>query len=108
MSKTVHFVGGCPWASGGIQMADTMQTYIWEDVTCYHCQRLRYHGSQQQQRAFDREEKFCRVCGNWESQGHDEICQDLLEKYPEDFRSEEEYPLWTPPWGLKYSDRRKQ
>jgi hypothetical protein len=37
MSKTIHFYHGCPWAAGHIQMADTVQHYMWEEVTCRKC-----------------------------------------------------------------------
>jgi hypothetical protein len=37
MAKTIHFVYGCPWADGEIQMADTDQRCSWLNVTCKHC-----------------------------------------------------------------------
>lgn len=35
--KTVHYVHGCPWASGNIQQSDTAQTKDKTKVTCFRC-----------------------------------------------------------------------
>ena len=37
MSKTVHYINGCAWANGQLQLADTNQTDDWSKVTCKHC-----------------------------------------------------------------------
>ena len=42
MSNTVHYINGCAWASGDIQMADTNQTENWNEVTCRHCLNKRH------------------------------------------------------------------
>lgn len=38
---TRHYIFGCPWASGDIQMADTYQCYDWDEVNCKRCLYLR-------------------------------------------------------------------
>jgi len=35
----IHFLYGCPWADGHIQMSDTHQTCNWKEVTCKKCSR---------------------------------------------------------------------
>jgi len=42
MAKTVHYVDGCAWADGSVQMADTRQTKDWKKVTCKHCKNKRF------------------------------------------------------------------
>jgi len=42
MNNTVHYINGCAWASGDIQMADTNQTENWKEVTCKHCLNKKY------------------------------------------------------------------
>jgi len=37
MIKTIHFLYGCPWADGSIQMADTDQRSTWTNVNCKQC-----------------------------------------------------------------------
>ena len=41
MNKKIHYIDGCPWADGSVQMADTNQTKDWERVTCKHCLKNR-------------------------------------------------------------------
>lgn len=39
MSKTIHFLYGCPWSDGSIQQSDTRVTCDWKKVTCGACRR---------------------------------------------------------------------
>jgi hypothetical protein len=47
---TRHFLYGCPWASGDLQLADTDQRYTWTNVTCKQCWKLKKTGYGRQHR----------------------------------------------------------
>lgn len=47
----VHFLYGCSWADGSIQMADTDQTCYRHKVTCKQCLRLMRTGYGRERRA---------------------------------------------------------